>query len=63
MKGNFTFTELRSITVGHLQPSWGASYGMTGCMTNLNVDGIAPLILADLAVNAGNYLVDYLINL
>ncbi|KAL5265867.1 hypothetical protein ACHWQZ_G006511 [Mnemiopsis leidyi] len=49
---DFTFTALRSIQVGHLQPSWGEDYGFTGCMTDLSVDGLSPLILADLAENA-----------
>jgi len=47
----FTFTALRSIQVGHLQPTWGEAYGFTGCMTDLFVDGLSPLILADLAEN------------
>ena len=50
---DFTFTALRSIQVGHLQPSWGEDYGFTGCMTDLSVDGLSPLILADLAESTG----------
>lgn len=48
---DFTFARLQSIQVGHLNPSWGSDYGFGGCMSELQVDGLAPLILADLAEN------------
>jgi len=47
------FKSLKSISVGHLRPSWGPEYGFMGCMTHVTVDGIAPLVLADLKDNSG----------
>lgn len=47
------FKSLKSISVGHLRPSWGPDYGFMGCMTHVTVDGIAPLVLADLKDNSG----------
>lgn len=47
----FTFSALRTIQVGHLSPSWGSHYGFSGCISDLVVNGLDLLVLADVAVN------------
>ena len=41
------------MSVGHLQANWGSDYGFNGCISDLVIDGLAPLVMADVKENTG----------